>query len=258
MSTCPEKDIHSVYLDNELPLTYIKEYEEHIKTCAKCQKELARLKAIKEAFKADSKNLELSSSDMEQSFNRLQARMSYSKVKTASSSGKNVLSLKEGHFVCYIAAGAAAALAFALVLPIRLRTEVNGSSSTSSSQMTAQMASFEPVYRQSLTSSIVGTTSSTSGAQIVTADYTDSSSGSETLPLYSVNNSAALMASFIDEEEGESMAINPPLAVSNTAKAKVPNLAGYDVFIPTQITEEESSSEKKNGVFFKITLEIGK
>ena len=40
MSTCPENDIHSLYLDNELPLSYREEYEAHIKSCPKCAKKL--------------------------------------------------------------------------------------------------------------------------------------------------------------------------------------------------------------------------
>ena len=33
MSFCPSKDIHSVYLDNELPEVYKAEYEAHIAVC---------------------------------------------------------------------------------------------------------------------------------------------------------------------------------------------------------------------------------
>ena len=33
MSTCPEKDIHSIYVDGELPENYIKQYESHLSSC---------------------------------------------------------------------------------------------------------------------------------------------------------------------------------------------------------------------------------
>ena len=45
MSFCPSKDIHSVYLDGELPENYKAEYELHISHCEKCRKELEQLKA---------------------------------------------------------------------------------------------------------------------------------------------------------------------------------------------------------------------
>ena len=33
MSTCPTKEIHSLYLDNELPQNHKEEYEAHIAGC---------------------------------------------------------------------------------------------------------------------------------------------------------------------------------------------------------------------------------
>ena len=70
MSTCPEKDIHSVYLDNELPPVYIKEYEAHVSQCAQCKNELERIKALRDNLRADSAAIALSSADLEKSFER--------------------------------------------------------------------------------------------------------------------------------------------------------------------------------------------
>lgn len=42
MYTCPTDDIHSIYLDGELPDIYRKEYEAHIKTCSECEKKIAK------------------------------------------------------------------------------------------------------------------------------------------------------------------------------------------------------------------------
>ena len=50
MYTCPEKDIHSVYIDNELPEAYIAEYEAHVKNCPKCAAELALLRNLNSVF----------------------------------------------------------------------------------------------------------------------------------------------------------------------------------------------------------------
>ena len=37
MSTCPEQDMHSVYLDGELPQKYALDYESHLTSCQRCR-----------------------------------------------------------------------------------------------------------------------------------------------------------------------------------------------------------------------------
>jgi len=112
MSTCPSKDIHSIYLDNELPAAYINEYEAHIKVCPKCAAELAKLRAVREALCADAQSLTPDIHYLDQSWERLQSRMSYSKVTK-----------KIYHFPAeqlkYIIPTAAAAAVLAVILPVR-------------------------------------------------------------------------------------------------------------------------------------------
>ena len=116
MSFCPSKDIHSVYLDGELPENYKAEYELHIEHCEKCRKELNQLKAIRTMFKADSDSLKLDERFMEDSFQRLQIKMAYS---------RNVGKLPQKSpfkIVSYVASGVAAAAVLALVLPLGLKS----------------------------------------------------------------------------------------------------------------------------------------
>ena len=116
MSFCPSKDIHSVYLDGELPENYKAEYEFHIEHCEKCRKELNQLKAIRTMFKADSDSLKLDERFMEDSFQRLQIKMAYS---------RNVGKLPQKSpfkIVSYVASGVAAAAVLALVLPLGLKS----------------------------------------------------------------------------------------------------------------------------------------
>ena len=115
MSFCPSKDIHSVYLDGELPENYKAEYELHISHCEKCRKELDQLKAVRAMFKADSDSLNLDSHFMDESFQRLQIKMAYSKNigKVPQKSPFKVIS--------YVASGVAAAAVLALVLPLGLK-----------------------------------------------------------------------------------------------------------------------------------------
>ncbi|MBR4005382.1 MAG: zf-HC2 domain-containing protein [Treponema sp.] len=128
MSTCPEKDIHSIYLDNELPATYVAEYEAHIAECPECRKKLEQLRMMHKVFNADSKNMELSERDLEDSFARLQARLSYSRH----TKDERVLTFTPKKAV-YALAGAAAALAV-FVLPSQFMKK-----SEPAAEMTAQV-----------------------------------------------------------------------------------------------------------------------
>ena len=116
MSFCPSKDIHSVYLDGELPENYKAEYELHISHCEKCRKELEQLKAVSALFKADSDSLNLDSHFMDESFQRLQIKMAYSRNigKVPQKSPFKVIS--------YVASGVAAAAVLALVLPFGFKS----------------------------------------------------------------------------------------------------------------------------------------
>ena len=44
MYSCPTDDIHSVYIDNELPQNYVSDYENHLKVCPKCSAKVEQLK----------------------------------------------------------------------------------------------------------------------------------------------------------------------------------------------------------------------
>ncbi|MCR5187669.1 MAG: zf-HC2 domain-containing protein [Treponema sp.] len=118
MSFCPSKDIHSIYLDNELPETYKLQYEEHVKNCPACQKELNQLKLVRDALKADSDSLKLDDDFLEKSYERLQIKMAYKNNVTKARKPNNI-SFK------YLAGAAAAAAVFALIIPIRLNSNKN-------------------------------------------------------------------------------------------------------------------------------------
>ena len=113
MSFCPTKDIHSVYLDNELPDAYKNDYELHLKTCPKCQKELETLRGLRSLLKADSDAVTPDSHFVDQSFERLQIKMAYSK-----NTARTGNTTKTGYL--YGVAGIAAAAVFALIIPVRI------------------------------------------------------------------------------------------------------------------------------------------
>ncbi len=117
MSTCPEKDIHSIYIDNELPQQYIAEYEEHVKNCPKCTAQLNKLRSIKLMLTSDSKELELDNIFLSQSLERLQSRMQFTSVVNASKKPQRVMP-----FVKWSSSVAAAAAVFAVIfIPIHTK-----------------------------------------------------------------------------------------------------------------------------------------
>ena len=113
MSTCPSNDIHSVYLDNELPETYVAPYEAHIKSCPKCAAKLASLRAASAAFRTDAKAMTMDEAALGKSWERLQARLSYSKTT------QRVYRFP-AHDFRYALSAAAAAAVFALIIPLRV------------------------------------------------------------------------------------------------------------------------------------------
>ena len=118
MSFCPSKDIHSIYLDDEMSAEIKIQYENHVNGCVECQKELARLRAVRNLFVEDLQN-DSNSEFLDKSFERLQLKMKYS---------NNIKKIKKSNFVfekpkfIYAVSGIAAVALFALFIPFRLRT----------------------------------------------------------------------------------------------------------------------------------------
>lgn len=112
MSFCPTKDIHSIYLDNEMPEIYKAEYESHVATCKKCQQELNKIKVLHTLLSSDADVVTPDSHYAEQSFERLQLKMRYSN-STKKSNNQNKFQIK------YAVSAMAAAAIFALIIPVR-------------------------------------------------------------------------------------------------------------------------------------------
>lgn len=114
MSFCPNNDLHSVYVDGELPEQFRAEYEAHVKSCPACQAELNKISALHKVFAADVKAVTPDAHYIDDSFARLQIKMSYSKNAVRHN---NTFSFKN---VTYVAMAAAAAVAFAFIVPLRI------------------------------------------------------------------------------------------------------------------------------------------
>lgn len=221
MSTCPEKDIHSIYLDGELPESYAKKYEEHLETCENCRKYYESLKKQHSAFAADSKNIELTQAEMDKSWERLQARLSFSKHTKQS----NVIEFKDWAKTAVPAvAGAAAALALVFI-PMSNNVKKNGTISPTSY--------FTPVANVDLVSP--STAVFQADGEIYSSSVSKIFSSGETF----VGNNDALKA-FNSNMNTVSYNPNNARRHSNTAR----KFASYDVFTP--VPQKSMTKESQN------------
>lgn len=224
MSTCPEKDIHSVYLDGELPEAYEAEYKAHLDSCPECKKQLESLKMLKAIFEADKKSMELSEKDMEDSFERLQARLSFSKHTKS-----NVVEFKPKPFIS-AAIGAVAALAIVFI-PARLSATKQASS--------LNTAAFTPVANSDIVSPASILVKQVDG-EISSSSIANLLSGGETF----VGNNEVLLNTF----NSNFGTVSYPAARHRAANKHsgrradaAKQLASYDIFTPVPGRSSESS-----------------
>lgn len=147
MYSCPTDDIHSIYLDNELPADFAKEYLSHIETCEKCKAKLESLRGLKTAFKTDSNSIKLDQQFLDQSFERLQTKMRYKKNAVV------VHQFPVSEKTLRWGMGAAAAVLIAAVLPFSISnavksTDINNSNVASITPVTRSQN--EPIARQNV------------------------------------------------------------------------------------------------------------
>lgn len=241
MFTCPEKSIHSIYLDGELPSSYLPDYEAHVATCQKCKAELAKLKGVHSIFAADSSSIALSKNDMDSGFDRLQARLSY--TRTTRSAGTLPSYNKKRPF--YFVAGIAAAAVFALILPVRLSL---GTSAANNYQV---ISNFKPVVRASFASSPTATLDKNFVDAQMTGLLVQDEDGNHTDLPFTGNFSSRATSAY----------------VQTASSTNVP-MATYDVFtpLPEEFLQEANGDKNAkskdfnftiNSPFANISLEMG-
>ena len=140
MSTCPTKEIHSLYLDNELPQTHKEQYEAHISACDKCRAEYEKLRAVRAVFEKDAQAVSPDKAFLDASYERLMLKMKYSK-NVGHTASHRVSSRTWKIAVPAIAAAAVLALAIPLRFAVG-RANVKTMSATSSlySQVPSQVS----------------------------------------------------------------------------------------------------------------------
>ena len=117
MSTCPAKDIHCLYADNELQEPFKTEFEIHTASCTHCQKILSEYRSLRAKMQGISdtaffSNASDSRVQLEEGYARLKARLSYKRVVLAEK--------RFGTARMFIPAAAAAIFVFTAAFTLRL------------------------------------------------------------------------------------------------------------------------------------------
>ncbi|MBQ9238044.1 MAG: zf-HC2 domain-containing protein [Treponema sp.] len=259
MSSCPNKDIHSLYLDNEIPDAYRTEYEAHIASCPKCAATLAQMQSMSALLKAEDTEFRFDETDKTAGYERLLIQMRYHKTAKAAARLSDS-SLK------YIFPAAAAAAAFAVFFPLQLS---GGGTRQTQTALATPITRAAPVFVAAKDLVINGTIrhrdiGATAPLAIPAArlDFTDSSMmrhSRGTMPSLARAVSRAAQGQAVPYDFGltstlyrhgdgatafvpHGVAITPPFAVPTSAVSDESTTALFtnvDLFIPQQLTEND-------------------
>ena len=116
MSTCPAKDIHCLYADNELQEPFKTQFEIHTASCAHCRKILSEYRSLRAKLNAVSDTVLFPDTcnnglQLDEGYKRLKARLSYKRVVLAEK--------RFGTTQTFISAAAAAVFVFTAVFTLR-------------------------------------------------------------------------------------------------------------------------------------------
>ena len=155
MSTSLNKDLHSVYIDGEMPENFVSQYEKIV--CANLEEKarLQKMQALRSVFKEDSEKLteKLTASSpenpsdtfIEESFARLQTKMRYAKNVNLASEQKSFVT----PFVKYASSFAAAAAVFALVfIPVHYNSLSEAKETAVAAISIMKEKSIEPIAKK--------------------------------------------------------------------------------------------------------------
>lgn len=89
MSTYLEKDLHSVYVDNELPPAYLEAYESLVAADERHAAAQRKVQSLRDALRQDAQAREIDQAFLDASFARLQTKLQYHKHAVAPQEAKS-------------------------------------------------------------------------------------------------------------------------------------------------------------------------
>lgn len=239
MFTCPEDDIHSVYLDGELPEEFVAEYEAHVGSCPKCSAKLEKLTRISNLLGDDSDSIVFTEKELDDSFARLQAKMSYSRFKK--SEKRSVFDFPKFKGVQFFAAGVAAASIIAFAIPKQGET------------VKSAQGNFAPVARSSVKNPVNPVKIDGNLDAVHLASFLGSETPEDSVIAVSEGNVAPVQKMILHDSYGQ-----------RSFRPVKPALADYDVFYPVGQESKESSDHSKGFSFsvssplIKVSFQVGK
>ena len=145
MSTSLEKDLHSVYIDGEMPESFVSQYESLVSSNAKEKEALEKMQVLHSLLQEDSAEKTVSDSFMEESFARLQTKMRYAQNVSFAGEQKSFIT----PFVKYASSFAAAAAVFALVfIPVHYNSLSNAKETAVAAISIMKEKSIEPIAKK--------------------------------------------------------------------------------------------------------------
>ncbi|MCR5698051.1 MAG: hypothetical protein K6G52_00260 [Treponemataceae bacterium] len=115
MSICPSNDIHSVFVDGELPEEFKEEYLSHVASCDKCKNVLETMKFLRHSLIQDKDSIILSKAHIDKGYEKLEDLLDFKKVTAHLDFSKFVPLINR------LVPAVAAALLIAFILPVGIK-----------------------------------------------------------------------------------------------------------------------------------------
>ena len=146
MSTSLNKDLHSVYIDGEMPESFVSQYESIVNSDEKEKARLEKMKVLHSLLQEDSASKTVSDDFVSASFERLQTKMRYAKhTEYAKESSSSFIK----PFAKYAASFAAAAAVFAVVfIPVHTNSLKNAKETAVAAIKIMKQNSIEPIAKK--------------------------------------------------------------------------------------------------------------
>lgn len=77
MSTCPNEDGYSVYLDGEIPIQHDKIYGKHLDNCNTCKETYKKMQKLQSILREDAQNIQFNEHKLNNSYSRLQSLLAF-------------------------------------------------------------------------------------------------------------------------------------------------------------------------------------
>ncbi len=145
MSTSLEKDLHSVYIDGEMPESFVSQYESLVSSSEEEKAILEKMRSLHSLLQEDSSQKTVSHDFIEESFERLQTKMRYARNVSLAGEKKSFVT----PFVKYASSFAAAAAVFAVVfIPLHNNSLKNAKETAVAAISIMKQKGIEPIAQK--------------------------------------------------------------------------------------------------------------